>query len=445
MNLPVDLGAKQIMGFDYRHGAFVLSHRTGDGRVVFAALEGDDLCELFHDRPYSNSILLVGDDDFLYGARWELKRYRAGVTEVVADGFKHISSIRNSYTEGAFVVTDSDDETVSLVWLDGRRKILVTTKDQLLSDPVIKTQLVADVLWCLTPDGVLFQHDLESGVATRLLGGHQPGIWDALLAGHKFRSVRAFAFDSDSGDLYIGSNHAVFRLNPARGGLELFAGDEMQHGGADGHRTTARFAVIRDLKLHAGQLFVADAWNDKVRAIGLTTGEVTTVLGSGRNEVQAGTVQCAPPRSFHLNRPLAIEIFHDHLIVANSHSHYLVAVPLDGNGPARIFSGTPTPSKDQYGGDFADGPASEARFNGPRFLAASPLGLLVADTWNSSIRVVSSAGDVSTLFKCRQHARIINTVAYWAESVIFSSVDSTVKMLPLLRSPTLEPLATATP
>jgi sugar lactone lactonase YvrE len=51
-----------------------------------------------------------------------------------------------------------------------------------------------------------------------------------------------------------------------------------------------------------------------------------------------------------------------------------------------------------YAAGYADGPAAEARFQGPRSVAVDGAGnLYVADTGNHCIRVISPAGQVTTL------------------------------------------------
>lgn len=85
-------------------------------------------------------------------------------------------------------------------------------------------------------------------------------------------------------------------------------------------------------------------------------------------------------------------------VVADAEDHAIRMVAQDG-GTRTLCGGPGSPG-------FQDGPGSEARFNGPTFLAARPAGVdpetftrsfVVADTGNHAIRSVDDAGAVTTL------------------------------------------------
>lgn len=397
--------------------------KGGDGRVVFSRLGEDGTqTELFFDRPYSNAIHCLGPNDFLYGARWELKRYRDGQIAVVADQFVHIAAIREGRGDSV-VVTDSDSESVVIVNPEtGRKEVIATSKGQMLGDPLVKLQRVGSNVYGMTPDGTLIRYNLERDATTVLLSITGQGEWDQLLRGHELKAPRAFVLDPGTLALYVAVNHGIFRLSTRTRKLELYAGSENHYGYADGPREQARFAVIRDLELHGRTLYVADAWNDRVRAIDLASGEVSTVAGSGRNEYKNRNDGCSPALEYNLNRPLAIEVFDGRLIVANSYSHYLVSV---AEGDACPFAGAPRPSNNQYGGDHVDG--NKASFNGPRELSATTKGLLVADMWNNAIRAVDENGTVSTVYQHDKLARFPSDVVSYRGNIIYSSSDATLK------------------
>lgn len=82
------------------------------------------------------------------------------------------------------------------------------------------------------------------------------------------------------------------------------------------------------------------------------------------------------------------------VFVADTGSHRILSI--DPAGAVSTLAGDGTP------GD-ADGPAFQARFNGPIGIAVAPDGrLVVADTYNDRIRVIERDGTVTTLAGCAQ-------------------------------------------
>jgi sugar lactone lactonase YvrE/murein DD-endopeptidase MepM/ murein hydrolase activator NlpD len=77
------------------------------------------------------------------------------------------------------------------------------------------------------------------------------------------------------------------------------------------------------------------------------------------------------------------------VFVADTGSHRILR--LDSTGAVSTLAGDGTPGN-------TDGPASQARFNGPIGIAVAPDGrVVVADTYNDRIRVIERDGTVSTL------------------------------------------------
>ena len=86
------------------------------------------------------------------------------------------------------------------------------------------------------------------------------------------------------GNLYSPDiNHGVIRtVTAATGLISTIAGNgAVGHGGDGGPATEASFYSPRGLAVHANVLYVCDASANRVRAINLSTGIVTTVAGDG--------------------------------------------------------------------------------------------------------------------------------------------------------------------
>ncbi|QAA94701.1 hypothetical protein CKA81_13265 [Pollutimonas thiosulfatoxidans] len=430
MLLRPDIAVLDIMGFDFCGDDLIVAYSRPAGDVAFEKINAAGRQLLFTDRPYSNAIFCFGTDDFAYGARWELKRYTAEGVKVVAGDFVHIASIRTTLDGLGLLITDSDQETVSRLTLSGERTTIVATTGQILSDTIIKMQNVGKSVLAITPDGTMVELKPDEGSIELIFDSSGGGKWGHYLNGHSFTTLRAFAFDDVGSRLFLGSNHGIFLLNLATEEFDLYAGSEDEYGDLDGTAVDARFAVIRDLKFHAGMLYVADAWNDKVRVIDTNTKLVSTHVGSGRNELNYRNSMCAPNRSYNLNRPVALEIFAKKLIIVNGYSHDLIASPLKGDGETCLFAGIPDPQEGQYGGGYVDGRRGKSRFSGPAHLFATDRGLIVADMWNNALRLVSDKGHVSTVFSHPDIGRMMTSAVVNGSKIYFASADATVKAIP---------------
>jgi hypothetical protein len=153
--------------------------------------------------------------------------------------------------------------------------------------------------------------------------------------------------------------------------VAVLAGDGVQ-GTVDGPGTRARFSEPFGIAAAPdGTLYVADAGHaDLIRRIS-PDGQVSTLAGGFRT-------------------PSGVALASDGtLYVADTGHHAIRRVMPDGQVTTLAGDGTP---------GYADGPGAQARFNGPIGVAVAPDGrVLVADTYNDRIRVVDSAGNVTTL------------------------------------------------
>ncbi len=442
VDLKFDFSKYDIMGFDFCGSELIFSSQVKrGGEVIFYKLDKHkNLSELFRDRPYSNWIKCLNNEDFMYGARWELKLYEKKNQKitVLSDDFVHVASIRDGVDTGDFVITDSDKERVSVFNIHSQlNEVVITTENAKISDTIIKLQLLEnDTLMGLTADHLFFEYDLLSNQFTLLFNSKGQGKWASFLGGKKFSSLRAFVFDEKNKNLYLASNHGIFLLNPIRGKFKLFAGSEDFYGSDNGYRKDARFAVIRDLLLHNNKLFIADAWNDKIRLIDLTTDLVFDVLGNGKNEFvsskdKSKQAQCNKKSQFMLNRPLSIVIFNKKLIVANSYSHYLIATSPTSNlqENACVFSGVVQASHTQYGGGYIDGTPKIAEFSGISNIFSTKNYLVISEMWNNSSRIVDAHGNVKTIFKDDTLSKFTSNSIIYNDYLIFASADGTLKKI----------------
>jgi len=159
-------------------------------------------------------------------------------------------------------------------------------------------------------------------------------------------------------------------------------------GSTNGYGSNARFnhplALATDA---AGNVYVGDTENDTIRKIG-PGGGVTLLSGQvGLPGSQNGLSNVA--RFFG---PQGLAIGTDRfLYVADAANHMIRK--LNSSGTSATAAGAAGVSNS------LDGSISSARFFHPESVAAGPDGnIYVADTWNHTIRKVTQAGVVSTLF-----------------------------------------------
>jgi len=230
----------------------------------------------------------------------------------------------------------------------------------------------------ITPAGVVSTLAGSAGVA-----GSADGIGSA--AGFDFPT--GVATDS-AGNVYVADtyNNAIRKIT-FRGGVSTLAGAAEAAGSADGVGPAASFLQPEGLATDsAGNVYVADTWNDMIRKI-TPAGMVSTIAGSPRYD-GSNDGSGAAARFFN---PIGIAIDNTGtLYVADAVNSTVRKITPAGMVSTLAGSARVTGS--------ADGSGAAARFNTPYGVAIDGAGnAYVADTYNNTIRVITPAGVVSTL------------------------------------------------
>ncbi|WDV53078.1 redoxin domain-containing protein [Streptomyces coeruleorubidus] len=159
-------------------------------------------------------------------------------------------------------------------------------------------------------------------------------------------------------------------------------------GFADGPTDTAGFNEPQGLALlDDGSVVVADTVNHALRRLDLTTGEVTTLAGTGRQWWQ-GSPTSGPAREVDLSSPWDVAHWQGKIWIAMAGVHQLWAYD-PAEGTVAVAVGTTNEG-------LVDGPGPEAWFAQPSGLAATPDRLWLADSETSALRWVDPDGSVHT-------------------------------------------------
>ncbi|MBX7219731.1 MAG: Ig-like domain-containing protein [Blastocatellia bacterium] len=180
----------------------------------------------------------------------------------------------------------------------------------------------------------------------------------------------------------------IVRRGPFGQPLELYAGLTNAPGRIDGTRTASRFNNPDGISVDnaQGNVYIADSTNHSIRCI--SDGGVKTVAGTETSGSADGPLAQA---QFKGPRGILVTSTGD-LFIADTGNHTIRFVDMK-KGTVRTVAGSAgQPGK-------TDGTGSAARFNQPVGLAFDSAGknIVVADSGNSLVRLVSSKGEVLTI------------------------------------------------
>ncbi|MEP7129316.1 MAG: T9SS type A sorting domain-containing protein, partial [Chitinophagales bacterium] len=200
----------------------------------------------------------------------------------------------------------------------------------------------------------------------------------------------------DEGNLYVSDfENQYIRKISADGMVTTVAGNGIA-GYVDGLAATAEFNYPRGIVVDAsGNLYVSDSWNHRIRKIDVS-GEVSTYAGGGNifgvqsvSEFKDGNDTTA---RFYTPCGLSMDEA-GNIYVADAYNHRVRKID-----PARVVTTVAgTGLSGSTGGGFQDGDTSVARFNTltELFVTSSSV-IYVSDTYNNRIRLVEN-GVVSTV------------------------------------------------
>ena len=230
--------------------------------------------------------------------------------------------------------------------------------------------------------------DPNLGNVTTLAGNGTRGFADGPGNTAQFNNPYGVAF-APNGNIYVADtyNQRIRVTNPTTGQVTTLAGTGTE-GFADGPGTNARFNYPTGVAVAPnGNIYVADQGNQRIRAINPTTGQVTTLAGTGTPGFADG-----PGNTAQFDYPTGVAVAPNGTVYVADQENQRIRAINPTTGQVTTLAGTGTEG-------FADGPGTNAQFNNPYGVAVAPNGTVyVADQENQRIRAINpTTGQVTTL------------------------------------------------
>jgi hypothetical protein len=194
------------------------------------------------------------------------------------------------------------------------------------------------------------------------------------------------------GNLYIAdtANHRIRKVNTSNNISTVAGTGTAGYDGDGGAATSALLNGPTSIAVNAaGDLFIADTQNHRIRRVDHATGVITTVAGTGTAGYD-GDDDLATAAELNAPQGVAVDTS-DTVYIADSANHCVRKVTA---GVITTVAGTGTAG---YGGD--NGPATSAALNNPSGLALDAAGnLYICDTNNNRVRKRDAAtGTITTM------------------------------------------------
>jgi len=234
--------------------------------------------------------------------------------------------------------------------------------------------------------------DSRTGTMTTIAGSGQSGytVENGPAIAARFSSPKAIAFDS-SGNLLI-ADDTIRRVDMTTGIITTVAGEGYGSCGDGGDALKACFIFPMSLATDtAGNLYIADGFDHRVRRVDARTNIITTVAGTGERGFAGDSFN---GRTALLNGPAAIAADNSRnvLYIADSENNRIRKLELT-TGIISTFAGGGTPSDTVIDNI----PAVQAALKSPIALALDSTGnLYISDRNNARIRMVDIATGIIT-------------------------------------------------
>ncbi len=231
----------------------------------------------------------------------------------------------------------------------------------------------------------------HEGRVLRQFGSGTPGNWDGQLSASGFNAPQGLAWEP-RGTLYVADtgNHSVRRIRLDTGEVDTVLGTgRAARGPVEDQGSGSRVAINAPQAVAAGAdvIYVAATGQHQILRVHLADQRVETLAGDGRAEVRDGI-----GGQSSLAQPAALALLPGQLLIADTGGNAIRRLRLADLAVNTLAGTSPwEPGK-------ADGAGNEARFAFPAGLAASDERVFVADTCNNRLcRLDPYSGTVTTV------------------------------------------------
>jgi sugar lactone lactonase YvrE len=236
------------------------------------------------------------------------------------------------------------------------------------------------------------QIDLGNNALTTLAGTGPSGFGGENVPGASSTLASPMGLAIASDGRVVFAERDAHRVRALGGGtLTTLAGDGINRFGGDGGPgLDATFRLVEGVAADAaGNLFISDSGNNRIRKVDAATGTVSTIAGNGTTTFGVDGV---PATVVGLDGPSDVVVdAAGNVIFSDTHHHRVRLVGTDGKIHTVIGNGV-----SGFSGD--GGPAANAQLASPTGLAFDTAGnLYIADFDNHRIRMIDLNGNVQTI------------------------------------------------
>ena len=237
--------------------------------------------------------------------------------------------------------------------------------------------------------------EARSGVITTVAGNGDKGFSGdgGPATGAALNEPYGIALDQ-AGNIFVADrlNRRVRRIDAASGSISTLAGTgEAAYGGDGGPAAAAGLAEPNGLAFDAGErhLYITDVADNRVRIVDLARGTIATFAGTGAAEHSGDGGPAAAAGTFGAR---AVKVGADGTVFILERQGSSLRAVDPGTGIIATIAGTTARG---YGGD--GGPALAAVFDAPKEMAIDRDGsLIIVDTENHAIRRIDRASGIVT-------------------------------------------------